>query len=72
MDNADLAQSVDEMAWETLQRRIAASRHLEPLPEPARRTHCDDCGLPLADHRRVAGICVSCLEIREARARLGL
>lgn len=72
MDEADWAARQEELAWQDLERRIEAARHQEQVLQPTRRKHCQDCGLELQPHRQVAGICVPCLEVREARWRLGL
>lgn len=67
MDEADRA---GEFVEAQLARAILAARGVPKAPGCHER--CPDCHEPLADHRRLAGICVPCLEQREARGRFAL
>ena len=68
MDDADRAEEHIEAE---LALAIQAARGIPGPLRPARHTRCCDCHEPLLSHRLVAGICVPCLEIREARGRIG-
>ena len=50
---------------------IKAARGIPSPVRATRHTRCVDCHEPLLDHRHAAGICVTCLEVREARGRIG-
>ena len=68
MDVCDVA---NEYVERELSRAIQAARGV-PGPIAGQQVRCPDCHSPLADHRRMAGICVPCLEQREARGRFAL
>lgn len=68
MDDADRAA---EHIEKELEMAIQAARGI-PGPLRCRHLRCTDCHEPLLEHRRSAGICVPCLELREARGRIGL
>jgi hypothetical protein len=69
MDDADRADQEAELRWVELERRLAALKRTPP------RSHCQDCGLILPEHRRAYGLCLPCAERAEARlsmrARMG-
>lgn len=69
MDVVDMA---NEHVEAQLAKAILAARGIPVLdlrrPSPG---SCPDCHEPLPDHRRSVGICVPCLELREARGRFG-
>lgn len=65
MDDADRAE---EHIEKELELAIRAARGV-PGPPIWLHTRCQDCHEPLLEHRRAAGICVPCLELREARWR---
>ena len=62
MDDADRA--TDQIERE-LADAIAAARGIAPRW----RSHCDQCGEPLAEHRRERGRCMECQERLELRLR---
>lgn len=67
---ADVVDQANDYVEAQLARAILAARG---VPRSAGgQAHCPDCHEPLADHRRMAGICVPCLEQREARGRFAL
>lgn len=67
MDLVDLA---NEHVEAQLAKAILAARGI-PGPSAARRGRCPDCREPLPPHRLAVGVCVPCLELREARGRFG-
>ena len=67
-DDADRAAEVIEAQ---LALAIQAARGIPSARQPARLTHCPDCGDRLMTHRLAYGICLGCQEIREARGRIG-
>ncbi len=68
---ADVVDQANDYIEAQLARAIRAARGV-PGPAVVRHVRCPDCHEPLADHRRSAGICVPCLEVREARGRFAL
>ena len=68
---ADVVDQANDYIEAQLALAILAARGV-PGPSVARHVRCPDCHSPLADHRRMAGICVPCLEQREARGRFAL
>ena len=68
---ADVVDQANDYIEAQLARAILVARGV-PGPSVARHVRCPDCHSPLADHRRMAGICVPCLEQREARGRFAL
>jgi len=68
---ADVVDVANDYVEQELARAIQAARGIPGPRAPARHTRCCDCHEPLLSHRLVAGICVPCLEQREARGRLG-
>lgn len=67
-DDADRAAEVIEAH---LALAIQAARGIPSARQTEHHSRCCDCHEPLLRHRLVAGICVPCLEIREARGRIG-
>lgn len=66
---ADCADLANDYLEAELALAIKAARG---IPGPiTRHSRCVDCHDPLLEHRHAAGICVPCLEVREARGRLG-
>lgn len=66
MDDADRAE---EHIEKELEMAIRAARGIPGTRYQPQRTHCQDCGDTLPEHRRAYGVCRPCQEIREARGR---
>lgn len=68
---ADVVDMANDYVEQELARAIQAARGIPAARQPARRTHCPDCGDKLMAHRLPYGICLGCQEQREARGRIG-
>lgn len=68
---ADVCDLANDYLEAELALAIKAARGIPGPVTATRHTRCVDCHEPLLDHRHAAGICVPCLEVREARGRIG-